>query len=82
MPRNLLDLGGLRLLLAESAGVSPDVDMDGDIADAEFEDLGYDSIAIMQIAARITSEYGVPIDDEALVGATTPRLLLDLVNGA
>jgi len=35
----------------------------------------------MQIATRITSEYGIPIDDDALLEARTPRLLLELVNG-
>jgi act minimal PKS acyl carrier protein len=78
---HILVLAELRRLLTEGAGVSQGVDMDGDIADASFADLGYDSIAVMEIASRITSTYGVPIEDEALAGATTPRLLLDLVNG-
>lgn len=80
MPKTTLDLGDLRRMLAESAGVSQDVDIEGDIVDAEFPELGYDSIAIMEIATRITSEYGIAIDDEALLEARTPRLLLALVN--
>jgi acyl carrier protein len=76
-----LELGELRRMLAESAGVSQGVDIDGDILDTEFQDLGYDSIAIMEIASRITSQYGIRIDDEVLAGAATPRRLLDLVNG-
>ncbi|HEX5120993.1 MAG TPA: acyl carrier protein [Pseudonocardiaceae bacterium] len=81
MSQHNLGLADLRRLLTESAGVSQGVDMDGDIADASFDDLGYDSIALMEIAARITSTYGVPIEDDALAEATTPRLLLELVNG-
>lgn len=81
MSQHILELTDLRRMLTESAGVTPGVDMDGDIAETSFDDLGYDSIALMEIATRITSTYGVPIDDEALADATTPRLLLDLVNG-
>lgn len=82
MPQTVMGLSDLRRMLAESAGVSQGVDLDGDIVDADFQELGYDSIVVMEVAARITSRYGIPIDDEALGEARTPRLLLDLVNGS
>ncbi len=80
MPQRTMEPGDLRRILAESAGVSQGVDLDGDIFDAEFPELGYDSIAVMEMATRITSEYGVAIDDDELWEAKTPRHLLDLVN--
>jgi len=75
-------LPDLRRILLEGAGAAQGVDLDGEILDSNFEELGYDSIAIMETAARISREYGVAIDDEALLDARTPRLLLDLVNAA
>jgi act minimal PKS acyl carrier protein len=82
MPDKTLELHDLRRILREGAGIDEGVDIDGDILDTGFKELGYDSLAIMETAARITREYKISIDDEALVEATTPRLLLDLVNGS
>ena len=82
MSDKLIALPDLRRILLEGAGAVQGVDLDGEILDSNFEDLGYDSIAIMETAARISREYGVAIDDEALLDARTPRLLLDLVNAA
>ncbi|HEY7486217.1 MAG TPA: acyl carrier protein [Streptosporangiaceae bacterium] len=75
-----IELQDLRRLLQESAGTEQGVDIDGEILDTEFDDLGYDSLALMETAAKITQEYGIPIDEDALAVATTPRLLLNLVN--
>lgn len=81
MSQQIVELDDLRRLLAEAAGVSQGVDLTGEILDIAFQDLGYDSVSIMEIASRITSRYGVAIDDELLANADTPRRLLDLVNG-
>jgi minimal PKS acyl carrier protein len=68
-------------LLRESGG-AVDADLDGEILDTEFDDLGYDSIALLETAAKITRDFGIPVDEEALAEATTPRLLLNLVNSS
>jgi act minimal PKS acyl carrier protein len=81
MSERIIEFSDLRRILHESAGTEQGVNLDEEILDTEFDDLGYDSIALMETAARITREYGVPVDDEALTCATTPRLLLDLLNG-
>lgn len=80
MLKKTIELGDLRRILEEGAGTEAGVDLDGNILDVEFGDLGYDSIAIMETAARISREYDVRIDEDELVRATTPRLLLELVN--
>jgi act minimal PKS acyl carrier protein len=80
MSDRLIELPDLRRILLEGAGAVHGVDLGEEILDSNFEDLGYDSIAIMETAARISREYGVAIDDESLLSARTPRLLLDLVN--
>jgi act minimal PKS acyl carrier protein len=69
----------LRRILRENAGVQSGVDLDGEILDITFEDLGYDSIAVLETVARITQEYGVPVDDDALTVSATPRELLALI---
>nr|WP_042193147.1 acyl carrier protein [Kibdelosporangium sp. MJ126-NF4]CEL20589.1 Acyl carrier protein [Kibdelosporangium sp. MJ126-NF4]CTQ89500.1 Acyl carrier protein [Kibdelosporangium sp. MJ126-NF4] len=71
----------LKRILREGAGVDEGVDLDGDIMDAEFDELGYDSVALLETASRITREYGVQIDDDIATGATTPRQLLAVING-
>lgn len=72
----------LKRVLREGAGVDEDVDLDGDILDAAFDELGYDSVALLETASRIAREYGVQIDDDAASGATTPRQLLAVINGS
>ncbi|MEV8441843.1 acyl carrier protein [Actinosynnema sp. NPDC051121] len=72
----------LRALLIEVAGEDDGLDPSADITDLTFEELGYDSLALMELSARIGREYGVEIDDDRLADLTTPRSLLDLVNGS
>jgi act minimal PKS acyl carrier protein len=80
MPNLTFALDDLRRILRESAGTSDGVDLDGEILDVAFEELGYDSLALMETATRITREFGVPIGDDAVTTASTPRHLLGLVN--
>jgi act minimal PKS acyl carrier protein len=82
MARPEITIEHLKRVLREGAGADEDVDLDGDILDVEFEDLGYDSLALLETEARIAREYGIKLDDGAVIGATTPRKLLDLINTA
>ncbi|MFE0733500.1 acyl carrier protein [Streptomyces sp. NPDC058855] len=75
-------LDALRAVLVACAGEDDGVDLTGDILDVTFEDLGYDSLALMESASRIERDLGVVLDDADVSEALTPRLLLDLVNGA
>ena len=69
-------------ILRESAGEDEAVDLSGDIADVSFTDLGYDSLALLEVAGRITRDYGVALPDEDVDGAETPRAFVTLVNSA
>ncbi|MFF3546895.1 acyl carrier protein [Streptomyces platensis] len=80
MPQMTLD--DLRRLLIECAGETDDDSLSGDILDKDFTSLGYDSLAMLETAARITADYGVPVPDERIPELTTPRAVLDLVNTA
>ena len=75
-----LSIEEFRRLLWESAGADDDVSLDVDALDTEFGDLGYDSVALLEIAGRIEREYGVAIDDDTASPAGTPHALLSVVN--
>jgi len=82
MSKPIVELTDLTRLLRESAGEEEGVDLDGDVLDTDFLELGYDSLALLQVIGRIQREYGVEIPDDAAADAETPRALLDLVNSA
>jgi act minimal PKS acyl carrier protein len=66
-------------LLRECAGEEESVDLDGDILDATFQDLGYDSLALFNTVSRIERDYSVELPDDVVAEAGTPRQLLDQV---
>ncbi|KAA2262590.1 acyl carrier protein [Solihabitans fulvus] len=68
--------------LVESAGEAETGVTPSDSLDVPFADIGYDSLALMETAARITQRTGVTVDDQQLIEAETPRQLLDLLNTA
>lgn len=74
-------LAQLRDTMHETAGENEGVDFDGDIADTPFEELDFDSLAIMEIAARLKQEHGLVIPDEEIGNLKTPQMLVDFVNG-
>ncbi|MEU4469087.1 MULTISPECIES: acyl carrier protein [Streptomyces] len=79
---NRLELTDLIALLRECAGEEEGVDLDGDVLDVPFADLGYDSLAVLQTTGRIERDWDVLLDEEAIDEADTPRAFLDLVNRA
>ncbi|MFD6282084.1 acyl carrier protein [Streptomyces sp. NPDC060209] len=79
---NGFTLDDLKRVMRECAGEDESIDLDGDILDAPFEDLGYDSLALLETATRIERELGVRMPEEVLSGAKTPRLLLEAVASA
>ncbi len=71
----------LRRILADCAGEEEGFSLSGDIRHASFGDLGYDSLALMEIAARIDHEYAVSLGEEEINERTTAQELLEKVNG-
>ncbi|MFH8788933.1 acyl carrier protein [Streptomyces roseoverticillatus] len=72
-------LDDLRTMLREGAGVDDSVDLDVPILDIPFSSLGYDSLAMLEIAARIEQQLGVHVPDELVERLTTPRAVLEYV---
>ncbi|MHC0431218.1 acyl carrier protein [Streptomyces sp. O3] len=73
-------LDDLKRILLAAAGADENVDLDGDILDTDFEELSYESLAILETCGRIERDYGISLDDTVVTEARTPRALLELVN--
>ena len=70
----------LTRILVECAGAADAVEAGKDLHDLEFEELGYDSLALMETAARTKVEFGVDLPDDVVAELHTPRAYLDTVN--
>ncbi len=77
-----IDRDVLARLLRESAGVEEGVDLDGDVLDTPFVEIGYDSLALLQVTGRIRREYGIDLPDDAVSDAETFRSLLQMIQTA
>ncbi len=80
MPEFTLD--ELKGFMLRCSGVPDDVSLDSDITDVAFADLGYDSLAVLEIASAIQRAYRVDVSDEAIEGMRTPGDVIDFVNSA
>ncbi len=79
MPVKEFTLDDLRRILLAGAGADDAVDLNADIADTDFEELGYESLAMLETSSRIEREFGVRLDDAAVFDAHTPRALIEVV---
>lgn len=48
--------------------------------DQPFDELGYDSLALLETHSRIKRDYGVLISEDDLERVHTPRALVDFIN--
>lgn len=75
-----ITIDDVRRILIACAGDIGASELSGDVAVLKFDDLGYDSLALMETAARIEQEFGARIPEEQVTEVQTPQELLDLVN--
>ena len=61
-----LTIDDLKRILREAAGQDETIDLDGDILDTSFEDLGYDSLALLETGSRIEREHGIELEDTSV----------------
>ncbi|RFU83711.1 acyl carrier protein [Streptomyces triticagri] len=45
-----------------------------------FTDIGYDSLAVLEIASQLQREYSLQIPDEAIEEMDSPKAVIDYVN--
>lgn len=50
------------------------------VRDTPFEELGLDSLALLETATRVERETGVTLHEEAIAALDTPRRFVDYVN--
>jgi acyl carrier protein len=72
----------LRSILVEAAGSLEGAELSPEIIDADLYDLGYDSLALLEVSARIKQRYAVEIPDDEVTDLRTFRLILDRVNAS
>ena len=80
MPSVIFTLADLKRILLEGSGAPEGTDLEGDILDMEFSDIGYDSLALLETTSRIEREYRIELDESLAGDATTPRALLDAIS--
>jgi act minimal PKS acyl carrier protein len=72
-------LDDLARVLREAAGEVEGTVFDESVLDTTFEDLGYESLALLETGSRIERGYGITLDDTAVADAETPRALISVV---
>lgn len=77
---NKITIDDVRRILIACAGDAGNSELHGEISTVEFEDLGYDSLALMETATRMEEEFGVRIPEEQITEIKTPQQLLNLAN--
>ena len=70
----------LKQIMRECAGENESTNLDSDFEAVTFDDLGYDSLAILETASRIERSYGLKLPEEHLADITTPGALVAFVN--
>ncbi|ABD13447.1 actinorhodin polyketide synthase [Frankia sp. CcI156] len=79
---SLITLEDLKKILVENSGADDSGTLDGDFAVQEFTELGYDSLALLELAAEIQRRYGIVLPDEQVMELRTPEAVLAAVNSA
>lgn len=70
----------LKHLLERSAGEAGVDWTDGTTLGRSFEEIGYDSIALLELSALVQREYGIRIPDDTLAELPTPGTILAYLN--
>lgn len=76
----LITLRELETIMRECAGEDESAQSIEQAPDAAFDELGYDSLALLETHSRIKRDYGVEISEDDLNETQTPQELVDLVN--
>lgn len=70
----------LREIMRSVAGVEAGVDLDGPIADQPFDELGYDSLAVLEVMSEVQRRRGVELPSDEVFELETPAQAIEFVN--
>ncbi|MEU8432015.1 phosphopantetheine-binding protein [Streptomyces sp. NPDC029216] len=76
-----LELIDLARILRIWGGEEEYVELTEDVQDLYWDELGYDSLSVLQTTGSIERKFDILLDGELLELADTPRRFLELVNG-
>lgn len=79
-----LTLPDILRALTVAAGQGDEVDLaaiDPGVAEQSFDDLGYDSLVLLETASLLEHEHGIVLPEDRITDLHNPQALLDLVNG-
>lgn len=67
-------------MMCACGGANGSAGLDEDISDITFEELGYDSLAVLELMAKLQNQMNVAIPDNATASLLTPRSVIEYVN--
>jgi act minimal PKS acyl carrier protein len=70
----------LTMIMRSCAGMAESAQLSGADLEETYADLGYDSLAVLEIQAQIQQQYGIRVGDEAVDHMPTPAATLSYVN--
>ena len=76
----MLRIDQLLPILSECSGDEQALAQGEDILDREFEDLGYDSLVLLETTAQLKHLYDIDIPEDVIRDLKTPRAVLEYVN--
>ncbi|MDA5283740.1 phosphopantetheine-binding protein [Streptomyces sp. NPDC054904] len=76
-----LELTDLTRILRAWGGEDECVELTEEVQDLYWEELGYDSLSVLQTTGSVERRFDILLDGEVLELADTPRRFLALVNG-
>lgn len=69
----------LRRLIRECSGDTDSDTLDGDIQTIPFQDMGYDSLVMLETATKLNQEFGIMLPDDLVFELSTPQDFVDAV---
>jgi minimal PKS acyl carrier protein len=67
-------------IMRECAGEDESINLSGEIDEVDFEELGYDSLALMEAASWVQRSYHLVFPEDELARVRTPAAFVTLVN--
>lgn len=72
----------LKAIMSRCTGDTDSGQLRADDLTTPFTEIGYDSLAVLEIASQLQREYGMQIPDEAIEEMSSPQAVLDYVNAS
>ncbi len=78
---SVLTIDEFKDIMRAVAGDDDSIDLAGDVNDTLLVDLGYDSLALLEMGSIVQQRYGIDMPDDSPERMTTPREAVAYING-